>query len=262
MLSRSRLAWVLCAAAPACGFDSGHDYSTVVTWLINGTAPSPELCEEQGVDRVRFTVRSPSKRRTLEAPCSSQVVLPSDGLSYGGFVTTQAFDYGVSYDYEVEMLDDSGQPIPGLGYSDTYTTYYGDYVPFELAPLELWDPGRSPIASARGSWTFAGAPANNAICAQLGAAEVAIEVASSTDANFEDYYEVAHADCADGVIDSVAPALAEGEYVARYVLFSADDEALQEIPLADGDQLFPFQVDRAGELHFDPVDFDVSVAIP
>ena len=251
----SRFLW---AAAPMLlgSCSGGHDYAAVVTWLINGTAPSPELCEEQGVDRVRFTVRSPTKRRSLEARCDKQVVLPSDGLAYGGFNTTRSFDYDVSYDYEVEMLDRSGNPIPGLSYSDTFTGHYGQLEPLELRPLELWDPERAPIASARGSWTFAGRPASSAICESLGAAEVAIEVASSTDADFVDFVEIAHADCAAGALDSVDPVLAEGEYVARYVLFTASDEVLQEIPIVDGDALAPFYVFEPGELRFDHVEFD------
>jgi hypothetical protein len=253
-LSSFAAAW----SSAACSFDSGHDYAVTVTWLINGTAPSEELCDAQGVERVRFTVRSPSKRRTLEASCDDRVVLASDGLPYGGFITTQSFDYGVAYDYEVEMLDRAGNPLPDLGYGDTFVVYYGDEVPWALAPLELWDPGRGAIASVFGSWTINGRPPDATSCAAVDADEVAIEVASSTDADFADFHEVAFASCADGELDSREAVLAEGEYVARYVLFSADDTRLQEIPLVDGDQLISHHVFQAGELPIDPVDFRLS----
>jgi hypothetical protein len=261
MLARLRFAWTLAAAtAPVitAGCSSGHDYAVTVTWLINGTAPSEELCEEQGVERVRFTVRSSSKRRTLETDCDSTIVSGWDGLAYGGLRTTVSFDFGVPYDYEVQMIDSAGNAIPTLGYGDTFQIHYGDELPVELAPLELWDPERSPIASVFGSWSIGGAGPDSASCALRGATEVAIEIASSTDAAFEDYVEIAHAPCADGVLDTRQPVLAEGEYVVRYVLFSADDEALEEIPLADGDQLIPFSVKQPGELPIDHVDFSAA----
>lgn len=264
MLARLRFAWTLAAAiAPVittgCSYDSGHDYAVTVTWLINGTAPSEALCEEQGVDRVRFTVRSSSKRRTLEADCDSTVVSGWDGLEYGGLRTTVSFDFGVPYDYEVQMIDSAGNAIPTLGYSDTFQVHYGEDLPVELAPLELWDPTRGPIASVFASWSIGGADPDSTTCARLGAKEVAIEIASSTDAAFEDFIEIAHAPCEDGVLDTRQPVLAEGEYVVRYVLFTADDEVVEEIPLADGDQLIPFSVKQPGELPIDHVDFSVAV---
>jgi hypothetical protein len=263
MLARLRFAWTLAAATASvltagCSFDSGHDYAVTVTWLINGTAPSEELCEEQGVARVRFTVRSSSKRRTLEADCDSSIVSGWDGLSYGGLRTTVSFDYGVPYDYEVQMIDRAGNAIPTLGYEDTFQVHYGDELPVELAPLELWDPERSPIASLFGSWSIGGADPDSASCALRGATDVAIEIASSTDAAFEDFVEIAFAPCEDGVLDTRQPVLAEGEYVVRYVLFSADGEALEEISLADGDQLIPFSVKQSGELAIDHVDFSAA----
>lgn len=261
MLARLRFAWIL-GAAPAllmttsCGFGGGDDYAVTVTWLINGTSPSEELCRLQGVGRVRFTARSSSKRRTLEADCDSTIVSAWDGLRYGGLRTTVSFDFGVPYDYEVQMLDAAGDPIPALGYRDTFEIHYADDLPLELAPLELWDPTRGPIASVFGSWTFDGAQPSATTCAP--GDEVAIEVASSTDAAFEDYVEIAQAPCEDGEIDTRDAVLAEGEYVVRYVLFSADDEPLQEIPLADGDQLIPFEVKAPGELVIHHVDFSAA----
>jgi hypothetical protein len=260
MLARLRFVWTLAAAlapliATGCTYDSGHDYAVTVTWLINGTSPSEELCEAQGVAQVRFTVESPSKRRSLTADCDASIVSAYDGLRYGGVHTTVSFDYGVPYDYEVQMLDRDGEAIPELGYRETFQVHFGDELPIELRPLELWDPERAPIASVFASWSIGGAAPTSASCARLGADEVAIEIASSTDATFEDYVEIANGKCADGELDTREPVLGEGEYVVRYVLFSADDEPLQEIPLADGDALIPFIVKQPGELAIDPVDF-------
>jgi hypothetical protein len=260
MPARLRFSWILGAAlaplvATGCGYDSGHDYAVTATWLINGTSPSEDLCASQGVDQVRFTVRSPSKRRTLTADCESSIVSAYDGLRYGGVHTTVSFDFGVPYDYEVQMLGEDGEPIPELGYRDTFQVHYGDELPVELRPLELWDPERAPIASVFASWSLDGAAPTSTACARLGADEVAIEIASSTDAAFEDYIEIANAKCEDGELDTQDAVLAEGEYVVRYVLFSAEDEPLQEIPLVDGDALIPFIVKEPGELAIDPVDF-------
>jgi hypothetical protein len=260
MLARLRFSWTLGAAlaplvATGCSYDSGHDYAVTVTWLINGTSPSEALCEAQGVDQVRFTVRSPSKRRTLTADCEDAIVSAYDGLLYGGVHTTVSFDYGVPYDYEVQMLDEQGQEIPELGYHDTFQVHFGDELPIELRPLELWDPKRAPIASIFASWSLDGAAPTSASCAALGADEVAIEIASATDAVFQDYIEIANAKCEEGELDTRQPVLGEGEYVVRYVLFSAENEPLQEIPLADGDALISFIVKEPGELAIDPVDF-------
>jgi hypothetical protein len=259
---RPRLFWPLACAALAsaggsCSYDAGHDYAVTVTWLINGTAPDQELCDAQGIDRIRFTVHGPNKTHSLEAACKSSVTLASDNLPYGGFISTVAFDFGVSYDYDVEMLDSSGKPVDDLNYSDTFQVLYEDPVPWVLAPLELWDPGREPVASVYGSWTIDGKRPDATSCAQLGAGDVVIDIASSTDADFQDYYELARASCADGAFDSRGdPLLGEGEYVARYVLLDKNDDPLQEIPLVDRDQLIAHVVDEPGELKFDPVDFN------
>jgi hypothetical protein len=261
MLARLRFVWTLGAAVAlaittGCSFDGGSDYAVTVTWLINGTSPSEELCESQGVARVRFTVRSPSKRRVLETDCDRSIVSAWDGLRYGGLRTTVSFDYDVSYDYEVQMLDDDGNAIPELGYRDSFEVHYAEDLPLELAPLELWDPTRRPIASVFGSWSLGGAVPTSALCGE--ADEVAIEVASSTDADFVDYVEIAAAKCADGELDTRAAVLAEGEYVVRYSLYDAQDELLDEVPLVDGDQLIPFVVKEPGVLEIDAVDFSFS----
>jgi hypothetical protein len=233
-----------------CSFETGDDFRVTVTWLINGTAPSDALCRENGVDRVRLSVSGPGAERVVEADCDETIYW--DGWSYGGFETTRSFDYGVEYDYRVDMLDSSGRTLPDLGYNDSFKVYYGDEVPWVLAPLELFSPEGS-LAAVSAAWTVDRTKPTSASCAELGAVTVAIDVASSTDENFDDAVEVAHADCSTGAIETVNGVLAEGEYLVRYVALDSDDDVVQEI-IIDGP---PFLVDTRGTLEIPIVDFEL-----
>lgn len=239
------------AASGACNFEVGSgDYRVTVTWLINGAAPSPDLCRENGVDRIRFTVLSPGKERIIEADCAESLTL-DDGYDYGGFDSTRSFDYGVTYRYSVEMLDSSGRPLRDLAYTDSFKVYYGDYVPWVLDPLELFSP-MGNTAAITGEWTLGGHKANAADCSRLGATTVAIDFASSTDPDFTDPVELASADCATGVVTTDRAVVGEGEYNVRYVLLDANDKIIQDIALDE-----PYFVDRPGTLDVEPVDFDL-----
>lgn len=236
-------------AASGCNFE--NDYAVTVTWLINGTAPSQDLCDDEGVDRVRFTILSPGTRRVIEGNCSDWVTL-DDGYDYGGFDTTSSFDYGVRYTYRVEMLDRSGRALSGLSYSDYFLVDFGDAEPYVLAPLELFSPDGT-LAALTAEWGIDGRDANASDCARLGATTVAIDVASSTDDDFEQSVEIARADCATGFIDTGDAVLAEGEYLLRYVALDANDDVVQAVYLDDE----YYQVDQPGTLDITGVDFDL-----
>jgi len=234
---------------------TGQDYAVTVTWLINGTAPSLALCRANGVDKIRFTVQTPSKRRTLESPCESTVSLmdpeTGDYLPYGGFITTESFNYEVSYRYEVTMLDRNGAPLPNLSYEDSFQVYADDEQPWPLRPLELFAPlGELAVLDAQ--WDIAGSAPTAASCAQLGATEIAIDVASSTDYDFVDPVEVARASCVDGRLVSDGRVLAEGEYWIRYVALDAEERELQFVYAED-----LYQVSAPTTLQVEAISFDL-----
>jgi hypothetical protein len=246
------------ALGAGCRFGIGNDYAVTVTWLINGTAPSPELCRAQGVDQIRFTVLGPGKERALYADCEEQVLLESDGFYYGGFVSTRSFEHDVRYRYRVEMIDRQGKVVQNAGYTDTFEVSWGDELPWVLVPLELFSP-EGTLAGVRGEWTFERRKANAADCMALGAVTVAIDVASSTDPEFQDSFEIVRADCATGTVVSDGPALAEGEYYVRYVALDADDEVVEEVVIFDTgpnrDLPLLHVVDGGGTLRIAPIDF-------
>jgi hypothetical protein len=242
------LAFALTLGA-GCGV--GSDYAVTVTWLINGTAPSRELCESQGVDRIRFTVLSPGKERSLYADCDSRVTLAVDGLDYGGFVSTNSFSYGTSYRYRVDMVDANGGTVAGASYTDSFVVDYGDEEPWVLTPLELFSPF-GDLAGVSGEWTIAGQKASLDACQKLGAVSVAIDFASSTDLDFVDAVPIVQADCAEGLVFSDGAVLDEGEYNVRYVALDAGDKIVDEVI---ADQLYV--VDARGTLDIETIDFDL-----
>lgn len=247
---------LLCAPAllglSSCAFDTGHDYPVTVTWLINGAAPTRAMCDEQGVDRVRLTVRGPSKTRSLESACDSAVTLFDDQgerVLYGGFTTTESFNYDVTYSYEVTMLGKSGNTV--ANYADRFQVFYGDEEPWVLNPLELFSP-TGTTASLKGAWTIGTQAASVESCQQLGAKEVAIDVASYTDPDFVDYVEIARVPCSDGAIRT-QPVLAGGSY---WVRFSALDGTSEDNEVASQylDELY--DVNQSGELPLGTVRFE------
>lgn len=245
------LSAVLGLSSTGCRFSVGGDYAIGVTWLINGTAPSRQLCEENGVDRVRLTILSPGKERTLEGDCDEQIYYDYDGLYYGGFISDDSFDYDVRYRYRIEMLDSQGRPLDGLGYTDTFRVSWGDDDPWVLVPLELFSPtGR--LAAVTGAWTIERRKANAQDCERLGASSVAIDFASSTDPDFVDPVEMVRADCATGQVFSDGAVVGEGEYNVRYVALDADGDVVQDVI---ADQLYV--VDKKGTLDIETVDFDL-----
>jgi len=257
-LSVRKLLWLALALVLGAGCGLGNDYAVTVTWLINGTAPDPDLCRAVGVDRIRFTVLGPGKERALYANCDDQVLLEDDGYYYGGFVSTRSFEYDVRYRYRVEMLDRQGNLVENASYTDSFIVSWGDYLPWVLAPLELFAPA-GDLAGVSGEWAIRGRKPSAADCQQLGAVSVAIDFASSTDENFDDAYEIVRGDCAAGTLISDGAVLAGGEYYVRYVLLDKDDKVIDEQPILDqtsrGAVLVVFAVDKRGTLRIDPVNF-------
>lgn len=251
LLSGSLLA-LLSTSALGCGLSSGSDYGVTVTWLINGTAPSRALCRANGVDRIRFTVRKPGKKLSLEAACESAIGLADEEgnvLPYGGFTTTASFNYETNYRYEVAMLDSAGKVLSGLSYEDSFQVYYNDEQPWPLRPLELFAPlGDTAVVDA--AWTVGAQEASEALCSQLGASDVAVDVASSTDFDFVDPVEVARGVCSDGRIVTDQAVLAEGEYWVRYVSLDAEGNELDAVA---AEQLYI--IDAPGEIEIEEVDF-------
>src|SRR3712207_3917462 len=98
------------ASLAGCSSSPQGDYQVAVSWLLNGTTPSAEQCREQGVARARFEVWSDNGRKlqTLESNCASVLTL-SDGNDYGGFLTTRAFEWDRSYQFELTLVDASGK---------------------------------------------------------------------------------------------------------------------------------------------------------
>ena len=221
--------WALCLAA-GCGFEPGHDYAVTATWLINGLAPTPELCAAYGIANVRLTVSTPGADRVLEAPCTNLVGIwdeaYGDYVDYGGFVTTEAFDYSVIYGYTLEMLDAGGKRLEGLWYKDNFQAYYSDPIPLVLAPLELLAPEGDEV-SVSAAWSVAGADLEQG-CSELGIETVALWVTSRTDLLFDDALEIAAAPCSDGAYASEGPVLALGHYLMKYVAFDPRGAVVEE----------------------------------
>lgn len=226
----------------ACGDLSG-DYSVVPSWLINGIAPTKADCEAFGVERVRFRVEKKGADRVLEAECDEGILF-EDGDSYGGFITTQSFDFGRNYKYAVEMLDARDRVVASA--SGSFRAYWDDVLPLFLAPVEILEPA-GDIASYSGSWTIAGGLA--AGCEELGIDRVAIWVTSRTDFDFERAFLLDEAPCSQGEIVG-GPALTYGHYYFKYVALDANDD------IVDESEVFSALVEEESEIVLDPVRFD------
>ena len=270
MSARSLLLSALALLPLSACFDPGHDYAATVTWLINGVAPSEAMCDAYGVDTVRLTTWTRSRRQEVEAPCNRSIELYVDGtyLDYGGFDTTEAFEYGVRYDYRVEMLDRDGNTV--VDYEDWFRLHFGDEEPFLLDTLELFQP-EGDWASLSGSWTLSGETPDEASCAAAGIDEIAIDVTLVTSfdidaffsdpaedafATFGDYYEVARAACAGGAVVTDA-VLGPGDYYVRYTALDSEGFVIDSYPWTreDPDAEAPYLVDRRGELTLSPAAF-------
>jgi hypothetical protein len=222
-------ALVLWLSLPLLSFTTGcssdGEYKVVVSWLINGTAPSPAMCQEQGIARARFEVWSRGKKlQTLETDCASLVERWQEGeggrggsyVQYGGMITKRSFDWDESYHYALTLVDASGVPVSLPGEGD-FEVYYGDADYYELPYLDYFH-AEGNAATVRGEWS-AGAGDVAADCATRRIANVSLIVSSALDADFIDVLELGRVPCAAGVLDSTVK-LATGYYQFRYEAFS------------------------------------------
>jgi hypothetical protein len=204
------------AGLGGCGSGS-NDYAVVVSYVVNGLAPTPEECAAQGIKSVRLTVESGSRRRSVENACGETSIFLSDGYEYGGFLTTDWFEYGALYRYNLDMLGVNGDVlIPGSG---TFTAYYDDITPVELPTLDFFAP-RTPggeIATVTGSFTVGSGPDLTQACAAAGINRVELWVYSVLDELGEYYDRALYAPCDTGVLDSGTPLLNPGDYWVSYV---------------------------------------------
>jgi hypothetical protein len=231
----------------SCSLDLAHDYGVIVPWLINGVAPSQEQCRAHGVERVRFTVIT-GDYAPLEGACGEGIEF-DDGTIYGGFVTSDSFDFDERYEYVLEMIDGKGNVVDGLTVTDSFRVdYYGDdALPYLLNPLELFEPN-GDVASFEGAWT-AGDEVG-AGCEALGISEVVLWVTSYTDPAFAHAVELASAPCADGHIASDGAVLAAGDYLLMYEALAANGARVDESDAIEA------IVEEPGLLTIDTVRFD------
>jgi hypothetical protein len=217
-----------------CTLGDNGDYQAAVSWLINGTTPNADLCAEQRIARFRFEVRTGSGRvlKTVESDCASTVKL-DDGNTYGGFLTTRAFDWGTDYYYSLTPIDTTGNALSDAAESsftldfdaaDIYDLNYLDY----LQPI-------GTAASLAGEWRVGAnsdIAAVAAACASKDIKTVRIMASSALDEKLVDAIQVAEAPCGDGKFVSSTKVLARGSYSFFY-------EAVSSIGsiVADGDPI-------------------------
>jgi hypothetical protein len=102
------------------------------------------------------------------------------------------------------------------------------------------------------AWRIEGKQPDAQSCARLGAVSVAIDFASSTDPDFENYFPILSADCAAGRVISDGAVIGEGEYLVRYVALDAEGDIVQDV-VADS----LYVVDGRGTLNIETIDFDL-----
>lgn len=222
---RLPLALVL-ALSSGCSSDDG-DYSLVVTWLLNGYVPDALLCQELGIAKARLEVRSGAgtRTKTLEAACESQVE-NLDGQVYGGFVTSEAFAWGVEYDYTLTLLDAQGNVRSTPPASGSFFLGFEEDNYYQLGFLDYVAPA-GQVAALYGEWSV-GVGDIASTCAQNRIAKVQIIAVSALDTQFEGGAVVAEAPCSSGMYSSNgAKVLATGHYLFRYEAYS-DAGALVE----------------------------------
>jgi hypothetical protein len=236
----------------SCGLSTAHDYGVIVTWLINGVAPDVDQCKQFGISKVRFRLKQ-GHAPDLFADCDEGVIVPADAYGFdedtqlGGFLTTDSFDFGKKYDYEVAMLDDKGNVVGDDHYASDFTGYSDDALPLLLSPVEIFAPD-GDYATYQGSWTVEGANLASG-CKALGIERVALVVTSWTDSDFQAAQELTDAPCTDGKF-SPTSGLAYGSYLAKEVAFGANDA------IVDRSDPFTIAVDSQGVVTLDVEHFD------
>jgi hypothetical protein len=206
------------------GCSNNGDYQVAVSWLINGSTPNAAMCQEHGIARARFEVRSQggSTMKTVEGNCADLITL-SDDYDYGGFYTNDSFEWDARYNYTLTLIDAAGNGI-SVPASSSFQVGWNQADIFELNYLDYVDPvGRS--ASLTGEWQFAnGSQATVAAdCTNAGIARVRIMATSSLDyESLADAAPVAESACSDGRFVSNGPALSTGDFLFFYQALRAD----------------------------------------
>jgi hypothetical protein len=221
----------------ACS-SSDDDYAVTASWLINGLAPDEALCATYEVESVRLTIEGKDGGRSLTADCTERVVL-SDGFDYGGFTTTQSFEFGKSYRYQIDMLDDAGNSV--AGYEGSFEAQADNLTPVELPPLELFWP-HGDQATLFGRYSLEGDDDLAQACESAEIERVEIWVASVTDVDLVDAQPVLSSACSEGELGSDEPVLAIGDYQLLYVALDAEDRVVTQ------SESFPATVDGPVEV--------------
>ncbi len=252
--ARSLLVPMLCASLglTACGAGD-NDYAVIVSYVVNGLAPTSEECALQGIKLVRLSIDSGTRTRTLESECGESSIFLDDGYEYGGFRTNQWFEYGVLYRYELEMIGVNGEVlIPGSG---TFVADYGNVTPVILPTLDFFAP-RTPggeIATVTGAFSVGETPDLAQACADAGINRVELWVYSVFDEAGEYYDRVLYTPCDAGTLDSGTPLLNRGDYWISYVALNYTSEA--QFVVVEESEAIPVQVLEPGNVALPPHQF-------
>jgi hypothetical protein len=215
------LTLALTGFASAC--ERQGDYTVAVSWLINGTAPSPEMCLEQGIAKARFEVSGYGDTpQSIEADCASTIELYDDELGYleyGGFLTKRSFDWATDYSYTLTLLDAQGRPVSNPG-SSSFWLDYGEDDFYELPYLDYFQP-QGQAAAVHGEWSVGNGDLATE-CAKGRIARVELMVSSALDIDRVDREAIGDAPCAAGAFTSPGKVLANGYYHFWYEALSSD----------------------------------------
>lgn len=235
------------------GCNSNDEYAVVVSWAVNGFAPTQAECDFHGIKSVRLTIPDGARKRTIEGECARSLVLASDGFQYGGFVSTEFFEYGAVYSYQLDMIGTNGEVlIPNSG---TFVADWGQVVPVELPTLDFFAPVAvgGEIATVTGSFSVGADEDLAQACAAAGMNRVELWVYSVLDFEYAYPARALYAPCDSGVLDSGTPLLNPGEYYVTYV--ALDYESEQRFTVIEESDLISVYVDEPGNVPLTPWSF-------
>jgi len=233
---------ILLASLSGCTQDG--DYQVAVSWLINGTTPTPDLCAEQRVDRARFEVRSAGGKRvkTVESRCADTIFLNDDN-EYGGFLSTVSFDWDTQYYFTLTLVDAVGAPI-SVPWEGQFRV--GDDTDIKDLPyLDFVEP-KGTAAGLTGQWSVrTGDLATEESCRAADIGTVRIFATSALDEGLLDAKQVAEVPCASGSFVSQGKILARGFYV---FFFEAYSRVSPDVLVHAGRASAPFLVDGSKDV--------------
>jgi len=210
-----------------CTLGPSGDYQVAVSWLINGTTPTADLCAEQRIARFRFEVRTGGGRvlKTHEADCASTTRL-GDGFEYGGYLSSAFFEWETEYFYTLTPVDASGNALSDSAES-SFSLYYGEGDIYDLVPLDFLQPVGS-VASLAGEWSIGSNLVDDLVsaCARRGIKTVRMMASSGLDKELLDAVQLGEAPCGDGKFASGTNVLARGSYNFFYEAVSTGDSTV------------------------------------